>query len=81
MAWSYRKRIKIAPGLSINPSKSGNSTSVRPKGTYLSAGIPGTVICSRQKISSATSSYCMHPLFEAFPITDEWEKRLAKLES
>lgn len=65
MAWSYRKRIKIAPGLSINLSKSGISTSIGPrgakvtigpKGTYLSAGIPGTGIYSRQKIASATSS-------------------------
>ena len=66
MAWSYRKRIKIAPGISINLSKSGISTSIGPrgakvtigpKGTYLSAGIPGTGIYSRQKISgSATTS-------------------------
>ena len=65
MAWSYRKRIKIAPGISINLSKSGISTSIGPrgakvtigpKGTYLSAGIPGTGIYSRQKIASATSS-------------------------
>ena len=65
MAWSYRKRIKIAPGISINLSKSGISTSIGPrgakvtigpKGTYLSAGIPGTGIYSRQKISSANSS-------------------------
>lgn len=65
MAWSYRKRIKIAPGISINLSKSGISTSigpkgakvtVGPKGTYLHTGIPGTGIYSRQKIGSPSSS-------------------------
>ena len=59
MAWSFRKRIKIAPGVSINLSKSGVSTSIGPKGakvtigpkgTYLHTGIPGTGIYNRQKI-------------------------------
>lgn len=61
MAWSYRKRIKIAPGVSINLSKSGVSTSVGPtgarvtfgpKGTFLHTSIPGTGIYSRKKIGS-----------------------------
>jgi len=65
MVWSYKKRIKIAPGISINLSKSGISTSigprgakvtVGPKGTYLSTGIPGTGIYSRQKIGASSSS-------------------------
>lgn len=59
MAWSFRKRIKIAPGMHINLSKSGVSTSIGPKGakvtmgprgTYLHTGIPGTGIYNRQKI-------------------------------
>ena len=65
MAWSYRKRIKIAPGISINLSKSGISTSIGPrgakvtigpKGSYLNLGIPGTGIYSRQKISGSSST-------------------------
>lgn len=65
MAWSYRKRVKIAPGLSINLSKSGISTSIGPrgakvsmgaKGTFLNTSIPGTGIYSRQKIGSSSSS-------------------------
>lgn len=75
MAWSYRKRIKIAPGVHINVSKSGVSTSVGPrgakittgpKGTYLHTSIPGTGIYNRQKIgpgignsNSNTSSFVM----------------------
>jgi uncharacterized protein len=48
MGWSFRKRIKIAPGLHINLSKSGISTSVGGRGfTYNSRGrvttsLPGT---------------------------------------
>lgn len=51
MSWSFRKRIKVAPGVHINVSKSGVSTSVGPhgakittgpKGTYLHTSIPGT---------------------------------------
>lgn len=65
MAWSYRKRIKIAPGVHINLSKSGISTSVGPtgakvtfgpKGTYLHTSIPGTGIYSRKKIGSGFGS-------------------------
>ena len=61
MAWSFRKRVRIAPGVHINLSKSGVSTSfgpkgakitVGPKGTYLHTSIPGTGFYNRQKISS-----------------------------
>ncbi|MDO4955603.1 MAG: DUF4236 domain-containing protein [Bacteroidales bacterium] len=59
MAWNYRKRIKIAPGLHVNVSKGGISTSVGvrgasmtfgQKGTYVNTGIPGTGFYSRKKI-------------------------------
>lgn len=60
MAWNYRRRIKIIPGVHLNFSKSGISTSIgvkgagitfSKKGTYLNAGIPGVGIYNRQKIS------------------------------
>lgn len=68
MAWNYRKRVKIAPGVHLNFSKNGVSTSIGPKGakvtfgkngTYMSTSIPGTGLYSRQKISGgySTSSY------------------------
>ena len=59
MAWSYRKRIKIAPGVRLNVSKRGVSTTfgvrgasinVSQNGTYLNTGVPGTGIYSRSKI-------------------------------
>ena len=66
MAWSYRKRIKVAPGVHLNVSKSGVSTSMGtkgmsitsgPKGTYLNTSIPGTGLYNRQKIAPADRSY------------------------
>ena len=64
MAWKYRKRIKIAPGVTINFSRSGVSTTIGPKGasvnigkngTYLNTGIPGTGIYDRQRIGGGTN--------------------------
>ena len=65
MAWNYRKRIKIAPGVHVNLSKGGISATVGPKGakitfgkggTYLNKSIPGTGLYSREKISSSGKS-------------------------
>lgn len=59
MAWSYRRRIKIIPGVHLNFSKSGISTSIGVKGasvtlgkngSYLNTSIPGLGIYSRQKL-------------------------------
>ena len=60
MAFRFRKRIKIAPGLYANISKSGVTFSAGVRGasvtiggkggTYLNAGIPGSGIYTRQKI-------------------------------
>lgn len=66
MAWNYRKRVKIAPGVHLNFSKNGVSTSIGPKGakvtfgkngTSMSTSIPGTGLYSRQKISGGKSTY------------------------
>lgn len=56
---SFRKRVKIAPGINLNFSKSGVSTSFGPRGAkvtvgkngvYMNTSIPGTGIYSRKKI-------------------------------
>lgn len=61
MAWNYRKRVKLFPGVYLNFSKSGMSTSIGPKGakvtfgkngTFLNTSIPGTGLYSRQKIAN-----------------------------
>jgi len=63
-SWSYRKRVTIAPGVRLNISKKGISTTfgvrgasinVGEKGVFLNTGIPGTGIYKRQKIGGGNS--------------------------
>lgn len=60
MGFSYRKRVKLMPGVNINLSKKGASVTVGTRGAsvnigksgiYQNLGIPGTGIYSREKIS------------------------------
>lgn len=60
---NFRKRVKIAPGIDLNLSKNGISTSVGVKGASVSAGkrgvyvnnsLPGTGIYKRTKISGSS---------------------------
>lgn len=69
--WSYRKRVKIAPGVTLNFSKNGVSTSVGPKGarlsfgpngTYLNTSIPGTGLYRRQKIGGGNNKTTNEPI-------------------
>lgn len=63
MALRFRKRVRIAPGISINITQKGiTSATVGPrganvnvgkKGAYLNAGLPGTGIYSRTQIAAA----------------------------
>ena len=65
MGIRYRKRVKVAPGVYVNLSKSGASTTVKvgkgmslnmgQNGTYLNSGIPGTGIYSRERIGATSS--------------------------
>lgn len=59
MAINFRKRKKILPGIYLNFSKKGISTTIGPRGAninfgrnggFLNTGIPGTGLYSRQKI-------------------------------
>ena len=65
MGVRYRKRVKVAPGVHMNFSKSGVSTSigkpgatvnVSSRGTKLTTGIPGTGISSSQMISKKSKA-------------------------
>ena len=60
MALRFNKRFKIAPGVKINLSKTGVSTTVGvrgasvnigKKGVHANAGIPGTGLSTRTKIA------------------------------
>ena len=63
MSWTFRKRVKIIPGVHLNLSKSGISTTIGvrgaslnigKRGTYLNTGIPGTGISHRTRISNSS---------------------------
>lgn len=62
MGWSFRKSVKIAPGIRVNFSKSGVSTSIGVKGgAYntrgrVTASIPGTGIRITQQLHSPRTS-------------------------
>jgi hypothetical protein len=65
MGFRFRRSIKIAPGIRLNVSKSGVSTSIgkrgatiniSEKGAKATVGIPGTGISYTEKLSSAKRS-------------------------
>lgn len=65
MAINFRKRKKVLPGVYLNFSKKGISTTVGPrganinfgkKGAYLNTGIPGTGLYSRKKIGGGNGN-------------------------
>ena len=65
MSLRFRRRIKIIPGVHLNISRSGISTSVGVRGasltlgkqgTYLNTGIPGTGVSWRGRISEPNAS-------------------------
>jgi hypothetical protein len=65
MGWQFRKSIKIAPGVRINVSRSGVSTSVGGRGATVNIGrkgtratvdIPGTGISFSQRVGGGGSA-------------------------
>jgi hypothetical protein len=65
MGVRFRKSIKLLPGVRVNLSKSGISTTlggrgasinISERGVYSNLGIPGTGMSTRQKISGGTST-------------------------
>ena len=62
MAFRFQRRIKIAPGVRLNLSKNGISTSagipgltVNSRGT-VTAGLPGTGLSYRHKVKGQTTA-------------------------
>ncbi|SDL22836.1 Protein of unknown function [Franzmannia pantelleriensis] len=60
MALRFRRRIRIAPGISLNLSKSGIGASIGPRGAkinvgsrgvYANVGLPGTGLSFREKLN------------------------------
>ena len=65
MAWTWRRRKSLIPGVRFNFGRKGISTTVGPRGasmtfgpngTYLNTSIPGTGIYNRQKIGGASNT-------------------------
>lgn len=63
MAWRFQKRIKIAPGLRLNISKSaisltggvkGASVNAGKNGSYLNLGVPGSGFSTRTRLGGKT---------------------------
>jgi len=80
MAWSFRKRIKIIPGVHLNFSRSGISTSIGVKGasvtfgksgTYLNTSLPALGLSSRQKINGSNDGGV--PDTPRFPLPLEYD--------
>ena len=69
MGWRFSRRIKLLPGVSINLSKSGVSTSLGPRGAKVTighgkmretVGIPGTGISYTETRSLSAPSEAVH---------------------
>ena len=65
MAWNWRKRKSILPGVRLNFGKKGISTTIGPRGasmtfgpngTYLNTSIPGTGLYNRKKIGESSNT-------------------------
>lgn len=77
MAWNFRKRITLFPGLRLNLSGSGVSVSVGPRGANFNfsqrgvtgnLSIPGTGLYKREKIISSTRKKGTSAIVPTFPI-------------
>jgi hypothetical protein len=84
MSLRFRRRIKILPGVHLNISKSGISTSVGvrgasltlgKRGNYVNTGIPGTGISWRSKLDSSPRSSTMAEATPAPTATPETQIR------
>lgn len=69
MSFRFWRRIKVAPGITLNLSKRGPSVSFGPRGAKLTlgssgaratAGIPGTGLFYTRRIGSSKGSYARH---------------------
>ena len=80
MSFRFRKRVKVMPGIYLNISKKGVSTTIGPRGasinlgkngTYLNSSIPGTGISNRTKLFGNDSTTPSLPNDESLPVIEE----------
>ncbi|MGB5988752.1 MAG: DUF4236 domain-containing protein [Marinifilaceae bacterium] len=77
----FRRRAKLFPGVYLNFSKSGISTTIgvpgasiniNKQGTFLNTGIPGTGIYNRQKIGGERTGNQSSPKIDTEPILEKY---------
>ena len=86
MGFRFQKRIKIAPGLRLNISKTGISTTVGRNGasvnigktgTHSTVGIPGTGLSHRTKHQTAADTIAADEPHGAAAALPTWLKIIA----
>lgn len=77
MAWSFRKRIKIIPGVHLNLSRSGISTSIGIRGASMTFGSSGTYlntntlgISNRQRLNYPETNFNPQHYNDTLELTD-----------
>lgn len=77
MAWSYKKRIKVIPGVHLNFSKRGISTTIGVKGASINFSTSGTALntsvlgfSNRYQLSGSQSRSHPSPSFPQQPVND-----------
>jgi hypothetical protein len=87
MSWRFRKRVKVIPGVYLNFSSKGISTTIGPRGlslnfnsngTYLNTGIPGTGLSNRTRLTGGTSDNLSSQQLQK--IEDELKDLLAQVD-
>lgn len=88
MGLNFRKRVKILPGITLNFSKSGVSTSVGTRGanmtfghgkTRTTVGLPGTGISHTSVVKNKIVSSTAHAAQTARPIAKSGAEKWALL--
>jgi hypothetical protein len=87
MSWRFRKRVKVIPGVYLNLSRKGISTTIGPRGlslnfnstgTYLNTGIPGTGFSNRSRLTGGASNSVSPSQLQK--IEDELKELLAQVD-
>lgn len=78
MAFRFRKRIRVMPGIYLNLGNNGVSTTIGPRGAninigkggaYLNTGIPGTGLSNREKLFGGKPNNSNPTLVNEEPVT------------
>lgn len=83
MAWRFNRRVRIAPGISLNIGKTGISTTIGrrgasitigKRGTYLNTGIPGSGLSYRTRLDGGSRGKS----YPTEPPEDHWNEQISR---